>query len=78
MQKRFGLAQKVRRPNDGPLQNLHIEVWRRAIRAEVGTALAGITISHDGISSIRTSVRKVSGATDKAQARVATGILGQC
>lgn len=50
-------AQKVRRPNDG-LQTPHIECGE-ALQAEVGTALA----LRD--NSIRTSVRKVSGATDR-------------
>lgn len=50
-------AQKVRRPNDG-VQNLHIECGEE-LYAEVGTALA----LRD--NSIRTSVRKVSSATDR-------------
>ena len=53
----FGPAQKVRRPNDG-LQNLHNECGEE-LQAEVGTALVVLG------KFIRTSVRKVTGATDK-------------
>ena len=60
MQSRLVSAQKVRRPNDG-VENLHNECGEE-LYAEVGTALA----LRD--NSIRTSVRKVSGATDKAAA----------
>jgi len=52
----FGLAQKVRRPNDG-LQIPHIECGEE-LQAEVGTALVVLG------KFIRTSVRKVTGGTD--------------
>ena len=50
-------AQKVRRPNDG-LQSPHTECGEE-LQAEVGTALVVLN------KFIRTSVRKVAGATDR-------------
>jgi hypothetical protein len=47
------------------------------MRAEVGTALVGITISHDVISLSEHLFERYQGPLTSPQ-RVATGILGQC
>jgi uncharacterized protein len=65
-------AQKVRRPNDG-LQKLHNECGE-VLQAEVGTALVVLG------KFIRTSVRKVTGGTDRLSAcrqeRISQGHTG--